>query len=179
MGNAGRRDQTFGVAFGRCEGGAIRLHHPGDRDVHQTDRTAAIANCLKQARDEITMHGICVAAGPVLEHAEAVHDDIDGMLAEHSRQRSRIQDEDRQLDVQRAHLLRRRQLTCHAYNAKATRTQIVGDEAADQAGGAEQQDGSLTHCAPHNGFAIISQRISIVAPKPGKPNMNQRRNRTK
>lgn len=51
---------------------------------------------------------------------------------------------------------------------------VVSDKAADQAGGAEHQNGPRVHRVLQNGFAIISQRIAIVAPKPGKPNANQR-----
>ena len=36
----------------------------------------------KQPRDEIAMHGVGVAAGAILQHAEAIDDDIDGVLAQ-------------------------------------------------------------------------------------------------
>ncbi|MGY4599621.1 hypothetical protein ACVWXL_007367 [Bradyrhizobium sp. GM22.5] len=179
VGSAGSHDQTFGLTLRRCERGSILAGGPGNRDVHKPDRTAAAANRLKQSYDEIAMHRVGIAAGAVLEHAEAVHDDIDRVLTKEARQSRRIEGEDRQLDVQRAHLLRHRQAARHPDHAKSMRAKIVGDVAADQAGGAEHENGSLAHDLPQNGFAIISQRISIVAPKPGKPNANQRRNRTK
>ena len=68
-----------------------RLGDPGDRDVHQPDRTTAAGDRLKQARDEIAMHGVGVAAGAILEHAEAVHDDIHVMLAQQACQRGRVE----------------------------------------------------------------------------------------
>ena len=178
-GICGCRDQAFGLALGGGERGTIRFGDPGDRDVHQPDRTAAAGDRLKQARDKIAMHGVGVASGAILEHAEAVHDDIHVMLAQQACQRGRVEDEDRQLDIERAHCLRGRQAARETDHAKPARAQIVRDEAADQAGGAEHQNGSLVHRVLQNGFAIISQRISIVAPKPGKPNANQRRNRVK
>ena len=49
----------------------------GNRDMDQADRTAAVADRLQQPRDEIAMHGGGVAAGAILQHAEAIDDDID------------------------------------------------------------------------------------------------------
>ncbi|MFK4527795.1 hypothetical protein ABIF90_005776 [Bradyrhizobium japonicum] len=135
----------------------------------------AVGDRLKQARDEIAMHRAGVAAGTILEHAKTVHDDVDGMLAEEAHQRGCVERQDRLLDVPCAHLLRGRQAACDADHAKSPHAQIVGDEAPDQAGGAEHQNGWLGHRISQNGFAIISHRINIVAPKPGKPNANQRR----
>ena len=101
-----------------AEGGAILLGGPGNRDVHQPDRTAAVADRLQQARDEIAMHRAGVAARTVLEHAEAIDDDIDGMLADQARQRGRIHRQDRQFEIEGAHLLRGRQMPRDADHAE-------------------------------------------------------------
>ncbi len=57
---------------------------------------------------------------------------------------------------------------------KAALLQIFGNGLADQATGAEHGDGGLSRRHGHHpGLAIISQRMAIVAPKPGKPKANQ------
>jgi hypothetical protein len=75
--------------------------------MHQPDRTVAFADRLQQARDEIAMHGGGVAAGAVLQHAEAIDDDIDAAIAQQPRQRGRFHRHDRQFEIERAAPLRR------------------------------------------------------------------------
>ena len=103
------------------------------------------------------------------------------MRVEKSRQRWSIQRQNRLFEIERTHLLRRRQCARDTDHPKAARAEIVGHDATDQAGGAKQENVSrgCGHLVRQNGFAIISQRISITAPKPGKPNANQRRNSAK
>jgi len=108
--------------------------------VNEPCPTATVANRGQQALDEIAMHGACVAARTVLQHAEAVDDDIDFAFADQPRQRGGIHRHDGHFEIEGAGLLRRRQMPRDANRLKTPRAQIVGDEAADQAGGAEDQD---------------------------------------
>ena len=55
--------------------------------MDQPDRAAAVADRLQEARDEIAVHGGGIAAGAILQHAEAIDDDIDGAIAQQPRQR--------------------------------------------------------------------------------------------
>ena len=108
--------------------------------MHQPDRTAAVADRLQQPRDEIAMHGGRVAAGTVLQHAEAIDDDIDAC--------SRISRASAAASIDMTGSSRssallfceRRNLPRDPDHMKSPRAQIVGDEAADQAGGAEHQN---------------------------------------
>ena len=89
------------------------------------------------------MHGAGVAAGAVLQHAKAIDDDVDGMVAQELGQRGGIHRHHRELKVERTAHLRGGKASRDADDMKAPRTQIVGDEAADQAGGAEHEDLAL------------------------------------
>jgi hypothetical protein len=140
MRDAGGRDQSLGFAFCRTEGGAVVIGGAGYRDVHQPDRAAAIADRLQQPRDEIAMHGTGIAAGSVLQHAEAIDDEIDAVLPDQPRQRRCIHRHDRQFQIERACLLRGRKPPRDPDHMKAPRPQIVGDEAPDQAGRPEHEN---------------------------------------
>ena len=74
--------------------------------MHQPDRAVAFADRLQQPHDEIAMHGGGVAAGAVLQHAEAIDDDIDVVIAQQPRQRCRFHRHNRQFEIERAAFLR-------------------------------------------------------------------------
>ncbi len=116
-----------------------------------TSRTARPLSRIagQQARDEIAMHGAGVAAGAVLQHAEAIDDDIDLALADQPRQRGCVHRHDRQFEIEGAGLLRRREMPRDADRVKAPHAQIVGDEPPDQAGGAEHEDLSRQRSCSH------------------------------
>ena len=86
------------------------------------------------------MHGGGVAAGTVLQHAEAIDDDIDAVIAQQPRQRDRFHRHDRQFEIERIAFLRGGQFARDTHHGKSPPAQIVGDETADQAGGAEHED---------------------------------------
>jgi hypothetical protein len=100
-GDAGRGDQPLGFALGGGKGGAISFGDAGDRYLHEADGAAAVADRLQQPRDKIAMHGVGVAAGAILQHAEAVDDEVDGALAQQPCQRRRIHRHDRQFEIER------------------------------------------------------------------------------
>ena len=89
-----------------AEGGAVLIGRAGDRDVHEAHRAAAVADRRQQPFDEIAMHRAGVAAGPVLQHAEAIDHDIDLALADQPRQRGCIHRHDRKLKIEALDLLR-------------------------------------------------------------------------
>jgi hypothetical protein len=134
------RDQPFGFAFRHTEGGAVFGGRAGDRDVNEADGPAQAADRLQQPRHEIAMHRAGIAAGAVLQHAEAIDDDIDAVIFDQPRQRRRIHRHHRQLQIERVGLLRSRKSPRDPDHMKSPRAQIVGDEPSDQAGGAEHQD---------------------------------------
>ncbi|MGY3547141.1 hypothetical protein ACVW0W_002908 [Bradyrhizobium sp. USDA 4469] len=105
MSKARSRDQPLGLALGGGERAAIGFGCSGNRDVHQPDRAAAHGDGLKQPCDKIAMNGAGVAPGTILEHAEAVHDEINRMLLQQGGQGGRVERQDRQLDIERAHSL--------------------------------------------------------------------------
>ena len=138
--DAGFRDQPLGLALGGREGGPVGLGRAGNRDVHQPDRAAAVADRLQQPRDEIAVHGGRVAAGAVLQHAEAIDDDIDAVIAQQPRQRDRFHRHDRQFEIERAAFLRGEQFASDTQDGKPADAQIARHEAVDQTGGAEHQN---------------------------------------
>ena len=83
--------------------------------MHQSDRPFALAQSLQQPCDEIAMHGRRVAARAVLQHAEAIDDDIDAMFAQQPRQRRRVHRHDGQFEIERAGY-------CDACSLRATPT---------------------------------------------------------
>ena len=103
-------------------------------------RAATLLDRLQQPLDEIAVHRAGVAAGTVLQHAEAIDHDIGLLLPQQPRQRFRIHRQDRPFDIERGGLLRGRKAPGDAGDLKAPRAQVVGDEPADQSGGAEHQD---------------------------------------
>ena len=109
--------------------------------MHQPDRTLAFTDRLQQPCDEIAVHGGRVAAGAVLQHTEAIDDDIDAMVAQQPRQRGRFHRHDRKFEIERAAFLRRGQFAGDAHHTKSPDAQIAGNEAAGVGpGGAEHQD---------------------------------------
>jgi len=112
----------------------------GDRYLDEVDRAAGIADRLQQLCDEIAVHGADIAAGTVLQHAEAIDHDIDLVILNQPCQRRRIHRQHRHFEIEGAYSLRRRESPSESGHAKAARAQIVGDKSPDQAGRAEQQD---------------------------------------
>ena len=49
--------------------------------MDEADRATGVADRLQQPRDEIAMHGAGIAAGAVLQHAEAIDDEIDAAIS--------------------------------------------------------------------------------------------------
>jgi hypothetical protein len=82
------------------------------------------------------------------------------------------------LRIQRSPL-RPRESTRSSDDRESTLKEFKGHAMADQAIGSENHDTrqGLAHGSDHTGLAIISQMISITAPKPGKPKTNQIRNK--
>ena len=56
--------------------------------MDQANGAAAIPDRLQQPLNEIPMHGAGVAAGPILQHAEAVDDHVNLALTQQPRQRA-------------------------------------------------------------------------------------------
>ncbi len=94
----------------------------------------------QQPLDEIAMHRAGVAAGAVLQHAEAIDDEVDAVIADQPRQRSRVHRHHRHFQIERAGLLRGCVAPRDPDHLKTPHAQIVGDEPPDQAGGAEHQN---------------------------------------
>ena len=95
VGDARGGDQPLGVALGGAEGGAVLISRAGNGDMDEAYRAAAVADRGERPFDEIAMHGAGVAARTVLQHAEAIDDDIDFTLADQPRQRGDIHRHDR------------------------------------------------------------------------------------
>jgi hypothetical protein len=119
---------------------AVRSAAAGDRNLDQAQRMSAIADRLQQPHDEIAVHGGGVAAGAVLQHAEAIDHHINSVIAEQPRQRGRGHRQDRHFQVGRVRPLPGGELSRDCDHAKTSDAQIVGDEPSDQAGGAKHQD---------------------------------------
>jgi hypothetical protein len=121
MRNTRCRDQPLGLAFCHAEGGLVLVGRAGNRDVDEPDRAAGITDRSQQPCDKVAVHRAGVAARPVLEHAEAVDDDVDAVIGDQPRQRGLLHRQDRHLQIESADLLRGREFSCQPDHMKAPR----------------------------------------------------------
>jgi hypothetical protein len=102
--------------------------------------TRRLSRIAAAAARQIAMHGTGIAAGTVLQHAEAIDDELDAVFPDHPRQRRWIHRHDRKLQIERACLLRGRKSPRDPDHMKAACAEIVGDETPDQAGRSEHEN---------------------------------------
>ena len=174
-------DQAFALPLGPAERGDILVLTAGHRHVDEQHRPRLHRDGLQQPLDEALVHIAGPAARAILEHADAVHDDVDAALRQERRESVRLEFSHRAGHgaIAECFGLGRGEPARDGHDRKAFADERLGHGLADEARGAEDRDRreGFADKGQSDGFAIMSQTIAITAPKPGKPKANQTRNR--
>ena len=149
---------------------------PGIEICTSSDGRALARHRPGQPRDEIPVDRVGRPATAILQHADAVDDDV-RLQPRLGCRRIEIDEGGNSPCRSNAGLLCRRELPGDGGHPVAPVAEPQDERLPDQTGGAENGDRRrLAHPA---GFAIISQRIASTDPKPGMPKANHQRNRVK